>query len=266
MKTKLFNKLLKLAAFMPAMALAQDANLTLDGFNSYYNTYSNSTKNITGIVIEVGADGTNSNNYISSDFQVSLYLLTCDVSGQVTSSSPIIIATYTVFGNSLHQMGTYTFSNQTVDLSQVSGLTDGMYRMGAWVNSDPNGTGIGDPPDSQNDNAGLLMSSGGTSSSSVINFSSASGIKMYEADKHLSVYPVPANTNIDVKLSLEKAGSVNFEIYNATGEKVFSQAGQDLAAGDHTQQINVSTLPNGIYFLYVRTQEGILSKRFVVNR
>jgi hypothetical protein len=258
MKTKLFNKLIGLALALPALGLAQDANLILDGFNSYYNTYSTGTKNITGIVVEVGADGTNSNNYISSDFQVSLYLLPCDVSGNVTGSSPIIIATYTVFSNTLHQMGTYTFSNQTVDLSQVSGLTDGMYRMGAWVNSDPNGTGIGDPPDSQNDNAGLLQSSGGTASSSVINFSSASGISTYNTANYLSVSPVPATSEISLKLSSDNISTV--EIYDAAGIKVMQ------LNASREAKVDISSLNNGVYFVKMLAGNKVFTQKFIVNR
>ena len=179
MKTQLFKKLCKMAVLIPSIGFAQDANLSLGNLSSYYNTYDNSTKMITGIDLVVGADGTNSNNYISSDFETSLYLLPCDNSGTPTSSTPIFIATYTLTGGTLHQMGTYTWSNQSVDLSQVSGLAAGKYRMGAWVNSNASGNGIADPPDYQSDNAGLLQSSGGTSSSSVIDFSSANGVKKY---------------------------------------------------------------------------------------
>jgi hypothetical protein len=258
MKTKLFNKMLGLALALPGLALAQDANVILDGFNSYYNTYNSSTKNITGIVIEVGADGNNSNNYISSDFQVSLYLLPCDVSGTVTGNTPLIIATYTVFGNSLHQMGTYTFSNQTVDLTQVSGLSDGTYRMGAWVNSDPNGTGIGDPPDSQNDNAGLLMSSGGTSSSSVINFSSASGISKYSINNSLSIFPVPATNEIALKSNLENISAI--EIYDAAGIKVMQLNAVREA------KVDVSSLSNGVYFVKMLAGDKVCTQKFIVNR
>jgi hypothetical protein len=214
----------------------------------------------------IGADGTNSNNYISSDFQTSLYLLTCDNSGTPTSSNPIIIATYTVFGGTLHQMGTYTFSNQSVDLSQVAGLPDGMYRMGAWVNSDPNGTGIGNPPDDQSDNAGLLESSGGSASSSIINFTSASGIKKYDVDKNLSLFPIPASQDLSVKLTLENESPVQLQICDITG-KVIQQADKGkMTTGTHLLTTPVDQLDNGIYFLKVRAGDMILSKKFVVSR
>src|ERR1700758_4255924 len=68
MQTKLLKKLCKMAVLIPAFSFAQDANLSLGNLSSYYDTYNNTTKQVSGIVIVVGADGNNSNNYISSDF------------------------------------------------------------------------------------------------------------------------------------------------------------------------------------------------------
>lgn len=207
MKTKL-NKMKKsLLKLMTCIGFAgsltaQDANLSLANFSSYYNTYDTSSKIISGIELVVGADGTNSNNYISSEFETSLYLLPCDISGSATGNTPIIISVFTLPGNNLHQMGTYTWSNQTVDLSQVSGLPDGLYRMGAWVNSNASGNGISDPPDDQSDNAGLLQSSGGSPSSSVINFkAAASGIKTNENAVSCKLYPNPFKSELSIEMN-----------------------------------------------------------------
>lgn len=265
MKTKLFKKLVPLALLWPALSVAQDANLTLSNFNTYYNTYNNGSKMITGIELEVGADGTNSNNYISSDFETSLYLLACDNSGNPTSSTPIIIATYTLTGGTLHQMGTYTWSNQSVDLSQVSGLPDGTYRMGAWVNSDASGNGIADPPDYQSDNAGLMQSSGGTSSSSVINFTSANAIKVNEADKFFSVFPVPASSELFIKL-MSETEATSIEIYDISGKLVKAVSTERIASGNRLIQTDITGLENGIYFVKIRTADQYVSKKFVIGR
>ncbi len=265
MKTKLFKKVCQLALLCPAFAIAQDANLSFGNLSSYYNTYDNNTKMITGIELVVGADGSNSNNYISSDFETSLYLLACDMSGSPTSSTPIIIATYTLTGGTLHQMGTYTWSNQSVDLSQVSGLPDGTYRMGAWVNSNASGNGIGNPPDDQSDNAGLMQGSGGTSSSSVINFTSANGIKMYDADKYLSLFPVPANNELFVKF-INKQETAAVTIYDISGKLVQTVNVEKTASANQTVQININELDNGIYFVKLQIGDKLVSKKFVINR
>ena len=260
MRKKLFAQIA--AACLPFAVAAQDANVILDGFNSYYNTYDNNTKNITGIVVEVGADGTNSSNYISSDFLVSLYLLPCDNTGSVTGNTPIIIATYTVNGGTLHQMGTYTFSNQTVDLSQVSGLADGLYRMGAWVNSDPTGTGIGNPPDDPSDNAGLLQSNSGTSAGSVINFTTANGVVTFDLGEHVTLYPVPAADELVVGLK-EGHELTSVQVEDLSGRVVLPETP---GSGSREMKIDVSGLSNGIYFLQVRSGGQLARRRAVIAR
>lgn len=245
MKKQLLKKLCGLAVLIPLSGFGQDANVSLANLSSYYNTYDNSTKMITGIELVIGADGTNSNNYISSDFETSLYLLPCDLSGTATGSTPIIIATYTVFGGSLHQFGTYTFSNQSVDLSQVSGLADGLYRMGAWVNSN---SGVANPPDDPSDNAGLLESSGGSPSSSVINFSSANAIKTNQLLVQLESYPNPASESVTFKCSFSfQPKNAEIKIYNMMGAvvKQYTLAGEDKAV------LSVADINEGVYYYSV---------------
>jgi hypothetical protein len=257
MKTKLFNKLCKLAVLVPAFGFAQDANLTFGNLSSYYNTYDNNTKTISGIELVVGADGTNSNNYISSDFETSLYLLSCDNSGTPTSSTPIIIMTYTLTGGTLHQFGTYTWSNQSVDLSTISGLPDGMYRMGAWVNSNASFNGIANPPDDQSDNAGLLESSAGTSSGSVINFTSANAIKTNQAFiASIHNYPNPASSITTIKCKFNsQPESASIKVYNMMGSvvKEINMDKQDKV------EFSVTELNEGIYFYSVIADEKILA-------
>jgi len=266
MKTQLSKKLWTLTVLIPALSFAQDANLSLGNLSSYYNTYDISTKMITGIELVVGADGTNSNNYISSDFETSLYLLACDNSGTPTSSTPIIIATYTLTGGTLHQMGTYTWSNQSVDLGLVSGLADGKYRMGAWVNSNAGGNGIANPPDDQSDNAGLLQSSIGTSSGSIIDFSSVNAIKYMDAQKYVSLFPVPATNDLFVKLVLDNEQAAIIEIYDISAKLVQTVSRENLVAGNHILKTDISAFENGIYFVKIKTADKSFSKKFVINR
>ena len=98
-------------------AFAQDANVSLSNLNNNngYSTYDNSTKTISGIFFEILSDGNNSNNIIS-DFQVSLYLLSCDNSGSPNSSTPVVIKTYQISG--MQQLHSIDYSIERVEGSQ----------------------------------------------------------------------------------------------------------------------------------------------------
>ncbi|MFL5729622.1 MAG: hypothetical protein ACJ75J_09075, partial [Cytophagaceae bacterium] len=155
---------------MLSFAQAQDANVSLSNIssNNGYTGYSNGT--ISGIYFEVLSDGNNSNNIIS-DFEVSLYLLPCNASGSTTGSNPIVIKTYSI--TNMQQLHSIDYDHESVDLNTVSGLSDGTYRMGVWVNSN---IGVPQPPDDGSDNASLVtLNSNGSAPQSVINFSASSG-------------------------------------------------------------------------------------------
>ena len=251
MKNQLQNTIL-MAAFafigLSNSASAQDANLTISNFNSFYDSYNTGTKVISGIQVEVGADGDNSDNFISSDFETSLYLLPCNSSGTPIGSTPIIVSVFVLPGGTLNHFGTYTWTGQSVDLSQVSGLADGMYRMGAWINSDPDGNGIGNPPDDQNDNAGLIQSSAGTSSGSVINFTAGS-TNSIESEQILAttfnLFPNPASTLATIACEFTvQPKNARVRIYDMTGAMM-----KEVVIDNQKEvQFSVSEINAGIYF------------------
>src|SRR5688572_10078322 len=117
------KSLLFLTFFLSAFGIlsAQDANVSLSNLssNNGYSSYDNSTKTISDIFFEILSDGDNSNNTMS-DFEVSLYLLPCDNGGSPTSSTPIVIKVYQI--TAMQQLHAIDYTNENVDLSQVSGL------------------------------------------------------------------------------------------------------------------------------------------------
>jgi hypothetical protein len=234
-------------------AFAQDANVSLSNLNSNngYASYDNSTKIVSGLFFEVLSDGNNSNNLIS-DFQVSIYLLACDNSGSATSSTPIIAKIYPVHG--MQQLHSLDYSNESVDLSQVSGLADGTYRMGVWVNSDG---GVSNPPDNPNDNAGLIQSNAGTDVGSIINYTSAAGIEKVSINEQVLVYPNPANNSFNVSVTVKKASIC---MYDVSGKLVLSENinGQT--------SIDTSSLIDGVYNVSITSNEGVVNKRLVIVR
>lgn len=232
---------------------AQNANVSLSNLssNNGYSNYNTGTKQISGIFFEILSDGNNSNNLLD-DFQTSLYLLTCDASGNATGSTPIIIKTYNISG--MYQLHSIDYSNESVDLSQVSGLNDGMYRMGVWVNSD---TGIPQPPDDPNDNAALLRSSAGTAAGSIINYSSSGATGIAEvsgANKPLSIYPNPVS---DIA-TVSNAGSGVITISDISGRVIEST----IIAGESTD-LNMSNYKPGIYFYQLKRSNGVISGKFI---
>jgi len=79
------------------------------------------------------------------------------------------------------------------------------------------------------------------------------GIDIYSST--LSVYPNPATNLLNISGDLV----VEVKIYNNMGQLILMQ--------HHTNTINVSGLPNGIYLLHVETSTGnTLQKKITINR
>lgn len=95
----------------------------------------------------------------------------------------------------------------------------------------------------------------------IINTASVTGVQpVSENTLQCQVYPDPASTSITVML---KTNSVNrhYSVYNLLGSKT--------AEGSFTNEsiiIDVSALPDGIYFLKISDPISVINKKFVVER
>ncbi len=80
--------------------------------------------------------------------------------------------------------------------------------------------------------------------------------------KNVSLFPVPTQNTLFIKSAINILGKVNAKIFNSTGSELLSHEFNGLFEGK-TEQMNVSTLGTGIYFLEVATQKGRFTKKFM---
>lgn len=81
-----------------------------------------------------------------------------------------------------------------------------------------------------------------------------------EENTKLLVYPNPATSNISIELS----NNVTIEkvfIYSILGDKISTQNG----ANNSKIKVDVSNLSAGIYFIKAKTDNGIVSKKLIIN-
>ncbi len=91
----------------------------------------------------------------------------------------------------------------------------------------------------------------------------ASAIK--NVDKNaasLSVFPNPANSNLNVRIQSEVSESGNVEVYSMTGEKVIAQNEIALNAGANSVTLDINNLTAGNYIVTVKTASGVSTQRF----
>ncbi|MFZ1729399.1 MAG: T9SS type A sorting domain-containing protein [Bacteroidota bacterium] len=79
-------------------------------------------------------------------------------------------------------------------------------------------------------------------------------------------YPNPGTTVTTIRYTVPVSGSVRLEITNAQGRRIALLTEQFENAGTHTQQFDISTLPEGVYFCRFSMGEKQLTRKILVLR
>ncbi len=91
-----------------------------------------------------------------------------------------------------------------------------------------------------------------------------SGTEDLNLTQNISAYPNPVSDNLFVDLELDNlAKTLNIEMINASGQRVLSQDFDNVFK--QTLQLNVSNLSNGIYLMNIRTQDGLSTRKVIVQ-
>lgn len=80
--------------------------------------------------------------------------------------------------------------------------------------------------------------------------------------KQITLYPVPSENTLFIKPSGSILGKISTKIVNASGSTLITQDFNGFVDGK-TEQINVSNLNTGIYFLEISTVKGSATKKFM---
>jgi len=79
-----------------------------------------------------------------------------------------------------------------------------------------------------------------------------------------SVYPVPASNGISVAYSSHRTQHLTFSIVDVLGRQVSTALDVTASIGDHVENLDVSHLTPGIYFIRVTGLVGVRAKSFLV--
>ncbi len=81
----------------------------------------------------------------------------------------------------------------------------------------------------------------------------------------LSVFPVPANKQLNVVFSLKTGGQVTMSLFNSAGKAVYTQI-QTAAPGNFSTILNVGNLPSGSYLLRVSIGNKAYTSKVLIVR
>jgi len=86
-------------------------------------------------------------------------------------------------------------------------------------------------------------------------------------DNELTIYPNPAKDKMNIDYNLSKDGRVRIELYNLLGEKIEEIVDLTVLKGKYTKEIDVTSLPSGVYTCKMLSENNILIvKRLVISR
>lgn len=81
-------------------------------------------------------------------------------------------------------------------------------------------------------------------------------------DSKIEIYPNPTNGKFNLKMSgFENLKMKNLEVYNVIGERVYTS---EIKLSN--SEIDLHDQPNGIYFINIKTENGIVSKKIIINK
>ncbi len=75
------------------------------------------------------------------------------------------------------------------------------------------------------------------------------------------VYPNPASTNINIEFEMQGNEAVELEIKNVLGQSIHSQ--KVVSSGKQKQEVDISNLSNGFYFLELRSGRSFSLTKFI---
>ena len=77
----------------------------------------------------------------------------------------------------------------------------------------------------------------------------------------LSIYPNPASSKLFLSGLNENFNNGEISVLDFSGRKIFSQK-----ISSHQNEIDVSSLPNGVYLLELKNEDEMITKKFEVSR
>ena len=83
-----------------------------------------------------------------------------------------------------------------------------------------------------------------------------------ELFSNINIYPNPSTGLFTVEFTRVRDNNPTIRIVNSIGDMIFSE---ELKIGERSKQINISTFSKGIYFLELKTDDGVVKKKLVLQ-
>ncbi|WP_158825159.1 S8 family serine peptidase [Mucilaginibacter lacusdianchii] len=111
-----------------------------------------------------------------------------------------------------------------------------------------------------------VLATGCTAISPVFTYIKANAVVNGSGNIGLSVFPVPAGTELNLSFLAPVADNLTVSLINSAGQTVYSNARKAITAGNYTQIINVSNLAPGTYVLRLLLGQTVYTSKVIISR
>jgi hypothetical protein len=83
---------------------------------------------------------------------------------------------------------------------------------------------------------------------------------------NISLFPNPVSDVLTANYNLNASSQLSAWVTNATGQILWRQVPRTMDAGENTLQVPVQNLSNGLYYLSLKSADGVVTRRFAIAR
>lgn len=85
-------------------------------------------------------------------------------------------------------------------------------------------------------------------------------------ENQVAIFPNPANENVTLRYELNTESDLKIALFDVYGKQFFDKKIQQQHSGEQQLDINVSTIPSGIYFIKMTVNETEIVRRLVIKK
>jgi LysM repeat protein len=98
----------------------------------------------------------------------------------------------------------------------------------------------------------------------LIQIVSGNGIDESGIVQNLSIYPIPTKDLLDVSFEFSGSKSLDIKLVNTLGQLIYTESAEN-SLGKYHKVFSLINYPTGVYYLQIQTDQGVVTRKIVVN-
>jgi len=92
------------------------------------------------------------------------------------------------------------------------------------------------------------------------------GVKDIDFVSNISLFPNPANTQVNIEFTLQNATDMTIEVVDMNGKTIETIVMNNAVVGTNATKLNVVNFANGVYSVVLRSNDSLTTKKLVISK